>query len=71
MRRFKRFVGSLVCRLRRRHANAVCTYSNRYLVQLICPRCGAFALFTQSDLEKGIIEALTKGERYTNVERIA
>lgn len=65
-------VGRLICKLRGKHALGVSkVIVEGCLFQVTCPRCGAFALLTQTDIENGIIQALTKEGRYTDIERIA
>lgn len=65
-------IGHLICKIRDEHALGISkVIIDGHLFQVTCPRCGAFALLTQTDIELGIIEALTQGGRYTNIERIA
>jgi len=64
-------MGKTICEIEGKHAIGVVTSISDVLFQITCPRCVAFALFTQTDLEKAIIDALTKEGRYTDIERIA
>lgn len=67
-----RGIGKIICGIRGKHASAVMEgVAGGVLIQLTCPCCGAFALFTQAQIGEQIIEALTKEGRYTNIERIA
>ena len=65
-------IGRLICKIRGKHAlGEPKVVIDGYLFQVTCPRCGAFALLTQTDIENGIIEALTREGKYTNIERLA
>lgn len=59
-----------ICEIEGKHGLGICTYSNGYVIQIQCPRCGAFAILTETDLENAIIETLTREGRYTDIERI-
>ena len=72
LRKLRFVVGRIICRRRGVHALGVAkVVVEGYLFQVTCPCCGAFALLTQTDIEQGIIGALTKEGRYTDIRRVA
>ncbi|KKK60232.1 hypothetical protein LCGC14_3026400 [marine sediment metagenome] len=65
--------GYSICEIEGEHAKYSVseTIIEGYLYQISCPRCGAFALLTQTDIEDAIIEALSQEGIYSDIECIS